>query len=405
MTEEAPQAVPGLDPELARLAAPDFQRFVRDHLTEDVTRLLLGKAPPGIELRAAAEQISARQKARVKLPDWYATDGLVWPPALSVEQASSMLTAGYKAGLVSGAWLVDLCGGLGADTLAFAPQFQALTYVERDPVLCARFAHNAARLSDRPIAVVNGDAAEFLAAVTGRATFYLDPARRSGTGRVFRFADCSPALPVLLPRLRQLAERVLVKASPMLDLSAGVRELGNVRAVHVVSVSNECKELLFLVDPAFDGAPEIHCVDLDGTGAAATFRFTLAAEQAVTSRFAAPGRYLYDPGPAIRKAGAFKLVGERFGLAKLAPQTHLYTADTLIQGFPGRVFEIEAEADRHVRRTLPDGRANVIVRNHPESADALRARLKVRDGGDRYLLGCRDQRGRVRVFQARRVAG
>jgi hypothetical protein len=405
MADRDHQATLDLDPQLARLAAPEFQRFVRDHLADDVTRLLLRKAPPGIELRAAAEQIRARQKARSKLPDWYATDGLVWPPALSVEQASSTLTASYKAGLVAGAWLVDLCGGLGADTLAFAPHFERLTYVERDPVLCARFAHNAARLCDRPIAVVNGDAAEFLAAFTGRATFYLDPARRSGTGRVFRFADCSPVLPVLLPRLRRLAERLLVKASPMLDLSAGVEELGNVRAVHVVSVSNECKELLFLVDPAFDGAPEIHCVDLDVTAAAATFCFTLAAEQAATSRFAAPGRYLYDPGTAIRKAGAFKLVGERFGLAKLAPQTHLYTADALLPDFPGRVFEVEAEADRQVRRILPDGRANVVVRNHPESADALRARLKVRDGGELYLLGCRDQRGRVRLFLARRVAG
>jgi hypothetical protein len=404
-TDAECRTVRGLDPTLERLAAADLQQFVREHLTDDVSRLLLGKAPPDIDLRAAAAQIRARQKARDKLPDWYATDGLVWPAPLSVEQASSTRTAAYKAGLLSGRWLVDLCGGLGADALAFAARFATVTYVERDPVLCARFAHNAGRLSDHPISVVNADAGEYLATFGGRAAFYLDPARRSGNGRVFRFADCSPSLAMLLPRLREHAERVLVKASPMLDLAAGIAELGNVVAVHVVSVDNECKELLFLIDPAAAGEPEIHCVELAGTGAPAPFRFTLAAERAAASRFAAPGRYLYDPGPTIRKAGAFKLVGQRFGLAKLAPQTHLYTAEALVPAFPGRVFEVQGEVDRHVRRALPGGRANVVVRNHPDSAEALRARLRIREGGDQYLLGCRDQRGRARLLLAHRVAG
>lgn len=389
----------------AALFEPDFLRFVYEHRQHDVGRLLLGRAPAGIDLRLAAEQITAWQKARTKLPDWYAAADLVLPPPLSVEQASSQVTAEYKAGLLSGDCLVDLCGGMGVDTLAFARRFARTIYVEREPALCRRFAHNAERLAERPVEVVNASAEAFVEDFAGEATFYVDPARRDAQRqRAFLFEACSPDLTTLLPRLEARARQVLVKASPMIDLAAGMASLGAVRAVHVVSVANECKEVLFLVEFGFAGTAEICCVNLRPGSAAETFRFDLAAERDAPVRWADVGRYLYDPNAAIRKAGAFRSIGAAFGLGKLAPSTHLYTADEFVADFPGRVFEVEGEAGAQPRRLLPDGRANVVARNHPLTADQLRARYRLRDGGERFLVGFRDAGGRPRLVIARRVA-
>jgi hypothetical protein len=162
--------------------------------------------------------------------------------------------------------------------------------------------------------------------------------------------------------------------------------------------------VLFLVDFAFAGEPRIRCVDLAGAGAPVTFEFDFAGERAASVEFGEAARYLYDPNTSIRKAGAFRSVGHAFGLAKVAPSTHLYTAPRLVDGFPGRVFAVEAEADRHVRRQLPGGRANVIARNHPLAADQLRERLRLQDGGDRFVIGFRDAAGKPRLVIARRVA-
>lgn len=381
-----------------------FLEFVHEHRDADVTRLLLGKAPTGIDLRAAADQILARQKSRTKLPDWHGASDLVFPPPVSVEQASSRITADYKASLVEGPCIVDLSGGMGVDMLALARRFERAIYVERDPELCRRFAHNSALLADRSIEVVNASADQYVESFAGTATFFVDPARRDEVrNRIYRLEDCSPNVVALLPRLRARADRVLVKASPMTDLAEGLRQLQPVREVHVVSVANECREVLFLIDFAFEGEPDICCVNFRGSRAPEMFRFDFAAERSAAAGIADAGRYLYDPNTSIRKAGAFRTIAVAFGLARLAPSTHLYTSNDLIPGFPGRVFESEGEPVKDLRRMLPDGRANVVSRNHPMSADQLRARFRLKDGGDRYLIGYRDDHGRARLVVARRV--
>lgn len=383
---------------------PELQRFVRDHARADPARLVLDGTPPGIDARLAAEQILARRKAAAKVPGWLERDGVVMPPPLSVEQASSATTARYKAGLVHGGHLVDLTGGMGVDTLALAANFERATYVEADAHLCRVFAHNAARLSNHPPEVVNATAEAFLAGFAGTATFFVDPARRDADRRrVFRFADCAPDVTALLPALARRADRVLVKASPMIDLQQGVRELGQVESVHVVSVADEGREVLFLVAPTAGEAPDIHCVDLLEDGTATTFSFTLAEETAAECDFSGPRTYVYDPATVVRKAGAFRTVAERFGLAKLAPSTHLYTSDALVPGFPGRVFEVIGDAGKRPDRQVPEGRAHVLARNHPLGADALRRRYRLKDGGDHWLIGFRDARGRARTVIARRI--
>lgn len=416
------------------LIDPIFQEFVRANEDADVARLLLGRLPPGIDGRAAAEQIRARQKTRAKLPAWHAAAGIVFPPPHSVEQASSSATAAYKAALVATPRVVDLTGGMGVDALAFAARGCAVTYVEPDPELCRRFAHNARALAladehmpgDRLPRVVNADARAFLATLRDdpgyapvATTFYLDPARRDAVGRrVAGFEDCSPNLLDLLPRLGELGSPVMVKAAPMLDIAAALRALDEVRAgpsahaamaapavreVHVVSVANECKELLVLLDGGCAGEPEIVCVDLPDPDGRRSLRFRASAETGSAGVCGPPGRYLYDPHAAIRKAGAFRVLGDSLGLARLAPNTHLYTSDERVADFPGRVFETLRALDGKARRQLRGVQANVVVRNHPESAEHLRARLGIRDGGSDFVIGFRDLEGRARLVLARRL--
>lgn len=395
--------------------APDryrLIRFAREHENADIHRLLLGTPPEGVDARRAAEQIQARRKARDKLPGWYAAPDVLFPPPLSVEQASSERTAQYKATLLSGHHLVDLTGGMGVDTLALAERFDKATYVEQDPELCERFAHNAELLSDRPVEVVCRSAGDFLAGFHGTATFFVDPARRDDGGRrVSGFEASSPDVVSLLPRLRQTADRALIKASPMIDVTEAARQLQAVAAVHVVSVANECREVLFLLDfaqsdstgPESGGRFPVCCVDLKTDGTAAAFQFLPAEERTTPVTWGEPGRFLYDLNAAIRKAGAFRTVAARFALVKLAPNTHLYTSDELVNDFPGRVLEVTGYPVTKPARQLPDRRANVMSRNHPLSADQLRQRFKLRDGGDHWLVGFRDQGGRARLLTARAV--
>lgn len=385
--------------------------FARTHENEDPSALMLKGAPEGIDARAAAAQIRSRQKARSKLPRWHAAEGIVFPPPLSMEQASSQIAAAYKVRLLEedppgdDEVLVDLTGGAGVDALAFADAFPGVIYVERDAELCRAFARNALRLTSRPPEVVNAEAETFLRDFRGRATFYLDPARRDpAQRRVFGFEDSSPDVVALLPLLRERARRVLVKASPMIDLSEAARLLGRVSAVHVVSIGGDCREVLFLLDFTASAQPAVRAIELDEGGTVYAFDFDPREERTAQCDMGTLERYLYDPGPAIRKAGAFKTVAGRFGLSKLAPNTHLYTADRLVADFPGRVFEVDSLTGKALRRAMSGAAANVMVRNHPLSAEALKRRYKVRDGGERWLIGFRDVVGRAKVVAARRVA-
>lgn len=373
----------------------------------------LGRAPAGVDLRLAAEQIQAWQKLREKAPTWANIEDLVLPSPRAIEQASSPLTAAYKAGLLSGPVLVDLSGGLGVDALAFAARFPVVWHVERDAGISRAFAWNAPLLGAGNIRVLNDEAEAVISALPPAAVVYVDPARRDAADRrVEGFAAASPDMTALLPVLLDRGHRVLIKAAPMLDLVAALRSLRQVQAAHVVSMGNVCRELLFLCCPdapdaasserVLDQVP-ITCVDLGERSSSLPFVFCRADERLASVALAAPCRYLYDAHAAIRKAGAFRAIASAYGFAKLGPQSHLYTADRLVPEFPGRIFALRAAVSGDPRAHLTDNRANVVSRNHPLSADALRARYRLRDGGDDFVIGYRDADDRPRLLVAERV--
>ncbi|WP_303310228.1 class I SAM-dependent methyltransferase [Hymenobacter sp. BT730] len=382
------------------------RQYVADHLHEDPAKLALqARRYPGLPVPELVRQIQARQKARTKLPAWAANPDLIFPPALSVEQASSDRTAAFKASLVSGASLLaDLTGGFGVDSSFFAGQVEEVHYVERNPELVAVVEYNLQQLGIHNVVCHADDAVAFLKHTEQHFDWlYLDPARRDTAARkIFRLQDCEPDILRLMPLLLHKADRVLLKTSPMLDIEQALEELAHVRRLWVVAVDNECKEVLYELGqkPAVD--PERFTVNLRRDGTQQEFRLNRAREARAIPRYAEPQQYLYEPNSAILKAGGFRSIGTAFELLKLHQHSHLYTSDTLRADFPGRIFRIRA-AERYDRDALrahlgPELRAHVTTRNFPDSVADFRHRTGIREGGELYLFATTDLRGRLMVL-------
>lgn len=370
---------------------PHTQAFIREHATDDVRTLALRAARyPQVDMRVAATQIEGRRIAAVKLPAWAATEGLVYPVRLSMEQCSSEVTARYKASLIHGQRLADLTGGFGIDCSYMSDRFAATTYIERNEELCRIATHNFALLG-KSITVLHGNSTELLAALPPQDWLFVDPARRDGIGnKVVALADCEPDVSHFESQLLHKAPHVMIKCSPMLDISQALRELRSVSEVHVVSVSNECKELLLILAATATHEPTIYTVNFHGA-TVQSFHYTTADEAAAQCTYTATvGRYLYEPNSSLMKAGCFRLPAQRWGFKKLHPNTHLYTSDTLVPDFPGRIFQVistDGFGKNELKRLSSEvKKANLAVRNFPERPEVLRKRLKLSDGGDIYLF-------------------
>lgn len=364
-------------------------QFIREHLNDDVPTLALKKAPVGTDLSLALRQIEARQLLQKKAPEWSANDALLFPARLSIEQCSSEATAQYKAKLLKGKTFADLTGGLGIDTYYLSNGFEKSDYVECQAELCEIARHNFQALGTH-VNVWNETAEAFLDHCAIYDCLYIDPARRDTHGRkTVAISDCTPDVAQLQELLLQKAPTVLVKLSPMLDISQALAVLHNVKEIHVLAVDNECKELVFRFERDFSGPTERCCANLQTSQP--LLHFTQEEEQTCALQLTDhPQRYLYEPNAALMKAGCFKLPVEWFGVRKLHKNSHLYTSETLVANFPGRIFEVEGWApyNKKLRQTLlPDlGKANLAVRNFPLSVDELRKSLKMNEGGDTYLF-------------------
>ena len=382
----------------------DIAIFIGEHLHDDVQQLALqrNRFPQlsDADFRFLLQQIEGRQRTKDKLPSFALNPDWWYPVRLSCEQCSSEATARYKAEIIkpflrqADTTLIDLTAGYGVDTFFMSEHTQRAHYVERNAELCAIAQHNFA-LSCPHIQVHNTTAEEFLSSLPisnspypiSNTLIYLDPARRSQSGgKVFRIEDCEPNVIKILPTLRKCASAILIKFSPMLDISAAMQSLGSEWDIHVVALHNEVKEVLFIT-----GNSTIHAVNISHNQ---TTRFTLTqAEEKATQNHIANtiGKYLYEPNAAIIKAGAFRLVGERYGIAKLDTNTHLYTSDTLLPDFQGRVWKV---IDAHLAKpsTLdPKLKYSIISRNYPLSPEQMRKKYKLQDGNDYYLIGARHQ--------------
>ena len=284
--------------------------------------------------------------------------------------------------------MVDLTGGYGVDTYFLSESFKHTEYVEQNAELCRIATHNFA---NKPISIHNATADEFLSSAGEYDLIFLDPARRdSHGGKVFRLEDCTPNVVELLPTLLSHGKRIMLKLSPMLDLTQAITSLSQVTwDIYVVAIKNEVKELLLVSG----GSGRITAIDLDKKDQA--FVFTKEEEQNCTITYnLSPITFIYEPSAAILKAGAYKLIAERFGLHKLDVNTHLYASDTFVENFPGRVWRITEPQDLK--------QANVLTRNYPLTPEQLKKKLHLRDGGTAFVIGCRVA-GKPTLFYAQRV--
>jgi len=383
---------------LSQLTQPNIQDYLFEHEGEDERVLVLKqKEVDGIPSSIIATQLSGRRKAKSKLPTWYRTKGIIYPPTLNLEQCSSEATAIFKTSVInhyvsSKRTAVDLTGGFGVDAFFLSTLFESIHYAEPNAELFEITKLNHLRLGALNIIHHCLPAEQFIEQTDFEFDLvYVDPSRRDEHSRkVYKLADCLPDITVLRPVLFNKSRFILLKASPLLDIQQGLREMPHVKSVFVVSVSNECKELLFLAEKNYRGDPLIEAVDLSENGdVQSSFSFRFPDERSSSSVLGEPDKYLYEPNASVLKSGAFKLMSEKFGLTKLGVNTHLYTSSSVVPNFPGKVFLIEClnPDAKQLKAFLPDGKVNIVSRNYPLSPEEIKKKLRLRDGGFKYLIG------------------
>lgn len=384
----------------------EVQEFINAHLNTDLPGLIL-KQPEfsGVSTEELITQIEAKKRCEKKLPTWFKTPHIFYPNKLNIEQTSSEKAAEYKSKLVAGKTLIDITGGFGVDTFYFSKEVAQVTHCEINSELSKMVTHNFKALQVENVNCIAKDGIEVLK--NSNQTFdwiYVDPSRRdSDQNRVFFLKDCLPNVPEYLELLFDHSKQILIKTAPLLDLHVGLKELTSVKQIHVVSINNEVKELLWILEQGFSGVLEVIAVNIkkDRT---VTISFNLNEEQTAQAKYSAPLTYLYEPNAAILKAGAFQLLSEKFNVNKLHKHTHLYTNDTLID-FPGRRFKIEKVIPFNKKDLKKAGikKANVTTRNFPVSVNQLRQKFKIADGGDLYLFFTTSLEGNKMVIACTRA--
>ena len=399
--------------------------YIRQHADEDVRKLALqGVKDAEVDLQMALQQIAGRQTARRKLPSWVAVEGIVYPPHLNMEQCSSELTARYKAKIAGkGNRMVDLTGGFGVDFYWISQGFQHRCYVEQNEQLCAISSENF-RLLGLDCSVCCCDTATYLTDMPHVSLAFLDPARRNEHGgRTYSIEDCTPNVLELLPLLIEKADRVMLKLSPMLDwrkavddiqkpIANGQKPIANVHEVHIVSVDNECKELLLLLDKGHADLRMV-CVNFskdaeqlfETSYGAPSHPLTSSPSHLLTS---SPFHFIYEPNASIMKAGCFEEVAQRFPVQQISQNSHLFLSSVEIDDFPGRRFQISSISSmnkQELRTALKEiVRANISVRNFPLSVDQLRKKLKLKDGGNTYIFATTTTDRAHRLFICRKIS-
>ncbi len=376
------------------LLHPEIQKFITANIGADSSKLALQKNPfPEVNWIAILNQIAAKTKSKNKLPTFFKTENIIYPSKISVEQTSSEKTAQYKASLVSGETLIDLTGGFGVDDLYFSKVMENVIHCEIEEELSMLAQHNFEVLGIQNVQCELGDSSTYLEKTQSKLDWiYIDPSRRNDTkGKVFMLKDCLPNVPELLPFYFTKSDNILIKTAPILDISAGLLELSNVKYIHIVAVDNEVKELIWELSKSFSGVTTIKTVNITNDKRE-EFSFELNSN-AQFPNYGFPKKYLYEPNSAIMKSGGFDEIGIQYHLEKLHQHSHLYTSEDKID-FPGRVFEIQeafSYTKSEMKSFLENKKANITTRNFPDSVEEIRKKWKIKDGGNVYCFFTTDR--------------
>lgn len=367
----------------------EIQEFINNNLKSDVSKLILkGTSFSKVDTKEIIEQIEAKKRCKKKLPSWFSRENIYYPNKVNIEQTSSEVTAKYKSNLIAGDTILDLTGGFGVDCFYFSKQFIAVEHCEINESLSNIVAHNYKQLKIKNINTIPTDGISYLSKSKKVYDWiYMDPSRRhDNKGKVFFLKDCLPNLPEHIDLLFKHSKHILVKTSPLLDISIGIDELKCVKTIHVVALNNEVKELLWVLEDKYQEDITIETINIRKENEE-HFSTSINKEAESESKYHVPLSFLYEPNAAILKAGAFHSISKQLDTYKLHKHSHLYTKDTLID-FPGRRFKVEniVPYNKKELRKTNISKANITTRNFPETVLKIRKKHKISDGGNIYLF-------------------
>lgn len=367
----------------------EYQDYISNNINADIQGLILNpKINTPFDFKDLITQIESKKKCKKKLPSWFNTPNIYFSNKLNIEQTSSEITADYKSRLVNGNLLIDITGGFGIDAFYFSKSFNKVIHCELLESLSKIVTHNFKELQVKNIQTVPIDGLIFLEEnKLNYDWIYIDPSRRHEIkGKVFYLNDCLPNVPENLEKLFSRSQNILVKTSPLLDLSAGQNELKHIKEIHIVAIDNDVKELLWVLQKDYSGKIYVKTINIL-KNQNQLFDFVLEVEKEIVATQSLPQHYLYEPNSAILKSGAFNLVGKQLRLNKLHQHSHLYTSKELIE-FPGRIFIIKTflPYNKDTMKLYKNTKANITTRNFPESVITLRKKHKIKDGGNLFLF-------------------
>ncbi|TMM31930.1 class I SAM-dependent methyltransferase [Polaribacter aestuariivivens] len=367
---------------------PEVQHFIKENLKTEITKVILkGSSFKNVSIQEIANQILAKQKSEKKLSTWFHTENIYYPAKLSIEQTSSEITANYKSKIVSSDSIIDITGGFGVDAFYFSKQFKNVTHCEINQELSEIVKHNFQQLKVNNVDFFSGNGTNFLKETNKKfSCIYIDPSRRDDLkGKVFLLKDCQPYISPKIDFFFTKTDYILIKVSPILDLTQTINELKNVKEIHIVSINNEVKELLFLLEKNYNNSIAIKTVNFKKEKVQ-TFNFIF--DEDVTSEYSEPLSYLYEPNSAILKSGGFHQITNKLNVFKLQQHSHLYTSEKQVN-FPGRTFKIEHVLPydkKKIIKLLPDKKANITTRNFPKTVAQIRKETKIKDGGNIFIF-------------------
>lgn len=376
-----------------KLLHSDVQKYINANLNTDLHSLLLKKSPfSEVSMQEIVQQIKGKQVAQKKFP-FLLKEGIIFPPQLNLEQASSEKTALYKSEILKGKKFLDLTSGFGVDAYYLSKNFDEVTLVEQNSELLEIVENNWAVL-ERKAQFINQKLEDFLKENEDQYdVVYLDPARRDNNkNKVFLLEDLSPNILEIQEKLLSISNEVVIKLSPLIDLKYLVSVLPNISRIDIIAWKNDVKEVVVFLSNEKLGEITCNCMNLESEESTFTYKF--GQEENAQSEYAEPEQFLYIPNNSILKAGIFNLISERFNLKKLHPNTHLYTSNEKTEDFPGRILEIEVIDNKQIKKK---SQFNIISKNYPLKPEEIKKKYGLKDGGDQYLIFTQSKKGKIIV--------
>jgi 16S rRNA G966 N2-methylase RsmD len=370
------------------LLSAEIQEFINSSLQANISKLALSKNPfPEVDWKEIINQIVSKNKSRHKLPTWFNTENIYYPASISIEQTSSETTAKYKSELISGSSMIDLTGGFGVDDYYFSKKFEHVIHCEKNAALSEMVQHNYDVLKVNNITCLAQNSTEVIEQSENAFDWiYIDPSRRSDVkGKVFLLKDCLPNVPENLSLYFSKSQSILIKTAPILDITAGCMELENIKAIHIVAIENEVKEILWLLEKGYDDEIKVFAVNIQKEKTDCT---TFILGEHTPASFRLSQEFLYEPNAPLLKSGGVDYLCDALHISKLHPNSHLFTHSELVD-FPGRRFSINEVIPfkkENLKKHLEGKKMNITIRNFPLTVEEIRKKYKIADGGTVYAF-------------------